>query len=271
MGYKSIASGAKTATVRNTTGKKESNLSDEKEKEAAAKEILGKLGSVIWGFVDSEGVFIETPKPPLVQAGYIEPPFTVTLPSGEVRHIIAKPKTYAEIADAGMEMQTTGYMERIEAERDERAKGPRIPAVKSVKVKRKVRVYTASKLKSASFIREEINLWPEVEVVARWPFSHVDGDEPLWPEDCGAHASIFWVHDEEDVRKCDVVLLFGEETDVLRGGLVEAGMGLALGKTVIVVGRNTSYGTWQHHPKVYRVKDMTNARSLLTLLAFDNG
>lgn len=225
-----------------------------------------------WGFVDGEGVFTEVSKAPLVQAGHTEPPFTVVLPSGETRKIIVLPKTHAQILQAGIAMHTTGYMEPIGPDTPyEPPAKPRIPGVKSIKVKRRIKVYTASKLRSATFIRDEIAHWPEVEVVSRWPFSHVDGDEPLWPEDCGAHASIFWTHDEEDVRKADVVLLFGEETDVLRGGLVESGMALALGKPVIVVGVNASYGTWQHHPKVYRVKNMVVARSLLTLLAGEHG
>lgn len=138
-----------------------------------------------------------------------------------------------------------------------------------VKVRQKIRIYTASKLNNATFIRDHIAQWPEVEVTSRWPFSHVDGDEPLWPEDCAAHGSIFWKHDEEDVKRADAVLVFGYEGDILRGALVEAGMGLALGKLVIVVGDNPSYGTWRFHPRVYRVKDMMTARSLLTLLATD--
>lgn len=40
-----------------------------------------------WGFRDESGVWTELPKTPLLLAGYGPPPFSVTLPSGEVRRV----------------------------------------------------------------------------------------------------------------------------------------------------------------------------------------
>lgn len=132
-----------------------------------------------------------------------------------------------------------------------------------------MKVYTASKLKEGPRWRRLAAEWPEVEFVARWPFMHVTDDgAPGWPDDCAAHGSIFWQHDHEDVARADVVLLFAADpSDVLRGGLVEAGMAIALGKTVIVVGENPGYGTWQFHQQVKRVPTLDAARSLLRLMA----
>lgn len=78
--------------------------------------------------------------------------------------------------------------------------------------------------------------------------------------------SVFWKHDHEDVARCDVVLVYAEPTDVLKGALVEAGIGIALNKTIIVVGDNEGYSTWQYHSLVKRVADLNEAEELLKLL-----
>lgn len=132
----------------------------------------------------------------------------------------------------------------------------------------RLKVYTASKLKEGPRWRAIASKWPEIEVVARWPFLHVTDDgSPGWPDDCAAHGNVFWQHDHEDVARADVVLVYGESDDALRGALVEAGMAIALGKTVIVVGQCAAYGTWQFHSQVRRVGSMEAARSLLRLMA----
>lgn len=132
----------------------------------------------------------------------------------------------------------------------------------------RIKIYTASKLKEGPRWRRLAEDWPEVEVVARWPFLHVTDDgAPGWPDNCAAHGSIFWQHDHEDVARSDVVLVYGANDDTLRGALVEAGMGIALGKTVIVVGDNEGYGTWKFHPQVKRVLTLDAARSVLRLMA----
>lgn len=212
--------------------------------EGNESDLLRALEDVYWGFRDKDDVFVHVPKVPLLRAGFRTPPFDVKMPDGTVRHIIQQP-----IGDSLVQQYQ--------------------PPTPLLRIGPKIKVHTATKLRYASMIRDEISKWPEIEVTSRWPFSHVDGDEPLWPEDCPAHGSIFWSHDEEDVRKADVVLVFGHEDDVLRGALVEAGIGIGLGKRVIVVGINPAYGTWQFHPNVSRVKDMQTARSLLSLLASD--
>lgn len=131
---------------------------------------------------------------------------------------------------------------------------------------KKLKVYTASKLSKGPMW---MNLkWPEIEIVARWPFGHSDErGNAAWPEDCPAHGVVFWTHDYDDVLRADVVLIYADKEDVLRGALVEAGMALALNKYVVVVGDCPSYGTWKYHPHVLRVKTMQDARSVLKLIA----
>jgi nucleoside 2-deoxyribosyltransferase len=125
-----------------------------------------------------------------------------------------------------------------------------------------IRVYTASKLSEAQRWRDLIREWQEVEFVARWPIKHVGTvpDEPIF-------AKVFWEHDLEDVGTADVVLVFAKSEHRLRGALVEAGMAIALGRRVIVVGEHDDYGTWSYHPLVYRVRDLAEARVLLTAMA----
>lgn len=125
-----------------------------------------------------------------------------------------------------------------------------------------VRVYGASKLKHAGLWKELRTQWPEIIWTARWPVMHVGTvpDEPCF-------AKVFWQHDYEDVREADVVMVYAEPQDHLRGALVEAGMCIAMGGRVIVVGDNPDYGTWQYHPQVYKAKDLAEARLLLKTMA----
>lgn len=118
-------------------------------------------------------------------------------------------------------------------------------------------VYTASKIHHSSLwlaLRVE---WPEIAFTARWP--EAIGQIPETP----TNAREFWVEDLEDVSACDVVLVYGEPGASLRGALVEAGMGIALGKRVLVVGECESFGTWQFHPLCTRVSDLAHARAKL--------
>lgn len=123
-----------------------------------------------------------------------------------------------------------------------------------------IKVYTASKLYHAEMWRT-LHI-DGVEFTARWPRLHV-GTVP----DDARYAKIFWMHDEEDVRASDVVLVYAEPKDKLRGALVEAGMAIALGKDVIVVGEHDDFGTWQYHPLVHKAKDMKQVTLLLRCLA----
>ena len=126
-----------------------------------------------------------------------------------------------------------------------------------------LKVYIASKLCHADKWHELRETWPEVVFVMRWPFCHVGNipDDPVF-------AKIFWEQDLEDVSKSDVVLVYAEPGEKLRGALVEAGMAIALGKCVICVGvEHQDFGTWTHHPLVHRVVDLGEARLVLKCLS----
>jgi hypothetical protein len=44
-----------------------------------------------WGWITPDGVWRELPKIPLLLGNFGPPPFTVTLPSGQPRHVIHAP------------------------------------------------------------------------------------------------------------------------------------------------------------------------------------
>ena len=136
-----------------------------------------------------------------------------------------------------------------------------IPIEQTPTVARSLSIYFASKLDHAQLGQILSNEWSEFRWTARWP--KLVGKVSNAPNS----ASIFWDQDSADIAKSDVVLVYAEAEDVLRGALVEAGMALALDKRVVVIGENASYSTWQHHRNVIKVADLTEARQILRTLA----
>ena len=136
-----------------------------------------------------------------------------------------------------------------------------------------LKIYTASTISDAPRWQALREQWSEVIFTARWPFLHI-GQIP----DEHFYAKVFWQHDLEDITMADGVLLWTEQaTDKdpkepwskLRGALVEAGMALAQGKFVILIGEHPDYGTWQYHPLCYKVPSFNEARTLLECLAME--
>ena len=134
-----------------------------------------------------------------------------------------------------------------------------------------LKIYTASKISDADTWHSLKEDWSEITFTARWPFLHT-GHIP----DEGVFAKVFWQHDMEDITEAHGVLLWTEHASEkpnnipwshLRGALVEAGMAIAQGKFVILVGDHPDYGTWRYHPQCYIVPDFETARTLLKCLA----
>ena len=124
-----------------------------------------------------------------------------------------------------------------------------------------IRVYTASTLKQAPLWRKLHETHPHIYCHARW-LKHMAHGTPDTPE----QASWFWQQDEEDVRDADALVAYADQTERLRGGLVEVGMAIAFGVPVIVVGAHFDCGTWQYHPAVTRVRDLDEAVAWLKVL-----
>ena len=125
-----------------------------------------------------------------------------------------------------------------------------------------LQVYMASKLHHFRRWRALRAQWSNLHFTARWPDMDVS-TVPGTPEEARKH----WIEDEEDVRAADAVLVYAEDGEHLRGALVEAGMAIALRKTVVVVGTHPDFGTWQHHPRVIQARDLEEARQRLEELS----
>jgi nucleoside 2-deoxyribosyltransferase len=121
-----------------------------------------------------------------------------------------------------------------------------------------IRVYTASKLKHAALWRRLCDCNAGIYLHARW-LKH----NKIGTLDSPENASEFWLQDEQDVKDADAVLVYAEGSDHLRGALVEAGMALAFGVPVFVVGDHEDYGTWRYHPGVRIVKNFDYAIAAL--------
>lgn len=118
-------------------------------------------------------------------------------------------------------------------------------------------VYTASKVIHAPTWRSLREGWSfALRVTSRW----IDTETFDGP---GVDASVKragWIVDEQDVRDSDYILVASLNGEDLRGALVEAGMGIALGKKIVLCGESQSFGTWQEHPLVVaKCKYLTDA------------
>lgn len=115
-------------------------------------------------------------------------------------------------------------------------------------------VYGASKLQFAPLWLSLHEKEPDIYWIARWPT--IEGHVEDTPE----NAKTFWLHDIADVQKCDYVMCLpppaGEQ---LRGALVEVGAALGLGKSVVLVGDDPAWATWQYHPLVQKVATVEEA------------
>lgn len=121
-----------------------------------------------------------------------------------------------------------------------------------------LKVYPATKLRHGIKFRAYNASQSTVFFCARW-LQHTTHGTP----DTQANAREFWLQDEYDVKSADAVLVYGEPDDRLAGALVEAGIAIASGIPVVVVGQHPQYSTWQYHPMVYRVEDLDAALVLL--------
>lgn len=124
-----------------------------------------------------------------------------------------------------------------------------------------IKIYIASKLGYAERFRKMRIQWKMdgIDLHARWfDQAVIEQSGPVAPEDF----HVFWLVDEEDVKDSQAVIIYGEDKDILRGALVEAGIAIAMGKLVIVVG-DFNYGTWQYHPMVTKAGSFEHAKTMI--------
>jgi hypothetical protein len=125
-----------------------------------------------------------------------------------------------------------------------------------------IKVYIASKIIYAPQFKGYREAWAAegIEICSRW-IDKVDLERDATPD----IYQMMWLIDEEDVRACKALILFGDSRDKLRGALIEAGMAIAQGKQVFTVGKHPDYGSWQHHPLVTPVNSFEHAKLLIKM------
>jgi nucleoside 2-deoxyribosyltransferase len=118
-----------------------------------------------------------------------------------------------------------------------------------------LRVYPSSKVKHAPMWRKLQSKVPHLFLNARWL---------KWAEKENGLTTKQFRECQEDIETSDVLILYAEEGDVLKGALVEVGMALSKGIRVIFVSSDMlSYGTWVYNNSVTWVSNMKDAMNLL--------
>lgn len=111
----------------------------------------------------------------------------------------------------------------------------------------KRRIYTASKTRHAP-------LWKERRECG---FNVIS----TWIDEAGAGESAsmvdLWIRCVREASEADALIVYAEDGDVLKGGLVEVGAALASGKPVYAVG--PVQGSWVEHPLVLRCSTLDGA------------
>lgn len=93
-----------------------------------------------------------------------------------------------------------------------------------------------------------------------------------WIDEAGAGETLcftdLWIRCVREASTADIVMLYREAGEVLKGALVEAGAALGNGRAVWLVGDGTgaSY-SFQAHPLVRRIRSLDDATAELLTLA----
>lgn len=114
----------------------------------------------------------------------------------------------------------------------------------------KPKIYIASKARHRPRWRE-FRDGMGYQIISRW----IDtGDKYIGTTAGDAMSDLdyrqLWRECVQDVRDCDVLVLYVEEGEHLKGALIELGIALGLKKEIIVTGPLGDNGTWHYHDKV---------------------
>lgn len=160
--------------------------------------------------------------------------------------LITRPATNAEVAK-GLR-QSMGFLAEAEARLSGRPAGGT-----------RAEIYVASR----ASIQERSAMWRQlrddgVPIISSW----IDEAGP------GQTASMekLWERIQQEVAQCCGLILYAEQGDLpLKGAFIEAGMALAMNKTVAVVwppgitNLRSLLGSWVDHPKVVAFDDVRYA------------
>lgn len=115
-----------------------------------------------------------------------------------------------------------------------------------------MKIYVASKVKHAAdwqryrFISKTWGM----EITSTWIDEAGVGQTKSWED--------LWLRCIGEAARCDILLCYAQEDEVLKGALVEVGAALGAGKFVYYVGPKT-IGSWLHHPLVFQFPSLGKA------------
>lgn len=123
-----------------------------------------------------------------------------------------------------------------------------------------LKIYIASKISHGDMLLH----WSESVPMAKYEYTSRWYKEPFrgMPETPG-FSKMFWAIDVKDVKAADLLILYAQEEDHIRGAILEAGIAIGLGKPVILVGENKGFGTWQHHALVVKLAALNEVEQFL--------
>lgn len=124
-----------------------------------------------------------------------------------------------------------------------------------------IRVYPSSKVKHAPMWRKFQQEVPHVFFNARW-IKRAEKESDLKNDDFRD----LWKECQQDIQDSDVLLVYAEDGDHLKGALVEVGMALASNVNVLLVTSVEDkhvYGTWMHADGVEWATTIEEAMDLL--------
>ncbi len=108
-----------------------------------------------------------------------------------------------------------------------------------------MKIYIASKASHRPRWRELRDRFG-VPIISRW----IDVEDKFNDDPTGLDYEELWDWCVEDCKICDVLVVFAEFGEVLKGALVEVGVALSQKKRVIAVGPRSVFeqnGTWLNH------------------------
>lgn len=109
----------------------------------------------------------------------------------------------------------------------------------------KPKIYIASKAHHRPQWRELRN--KGYDIISQW----IDINDKYSQDPTGLDYTKLWDACVQDVRKCDILILYVEKDEHLKGALVQLGVALGLGKEIIVTGIfGDDNGTWYHNEKI---------------------
>lgn len=124
-----------------------------------------------------------------------------------------------------------------------------------------IRVYPSSKVRHAPMWRRLQQEVPHVFFNARW-IKRAESQEEM---DSYELAEL-WRECQQDVKDADLLLIYAEDGDQLKGAFVEVGMALAYGVKVMFVTPVEdwhAFGTWMHGTAVQRASTIEEAMTRL--------